>query len=149
MGKIVQEFCPKLKANPDQGRNYSDDIDQAMGLKPAMGFNPAANFEDIKTEIYEDLEVLNDYLKNSVFFAAGLLSYCSQELDRVKAGFLDDEEKWRKAVSCGIRRKHPPLMKVISFNTEEDFEFRRGIVVDLAKVQDLLWEVEGKKVAVE
>lgn len=135
--KLVDEVESKVrKPHMDKNLSYFDDIAPVVRLKPAD------NIEDIKKEICGDLKALNDYLKNSVFFAAGFLSYCHQELDRVKRHFLENEREWYKAVASSFRRKHSPLMAAIPFNSEQDFEFKRGIIVELEDVQNLLKKVQ-------
>jgi hypothetical protein len=118
--------------------DYLDVIDHELGKKPVV----ANDLEGIKTEIREDLEALNNYLKNSIFYAAGFISYCRQELDRVKARFLNNENKWMQQVRAHYRRKHPPLMEEKMLNIE-NYEFRRGIIVELAEIQKKLAEIRS------
>ncbi len=101
-----------------------------------------ATLEEVKTEIREDLAALNDYLKNSIFYAAGFISYCRQELDRIKGRFLNNETTWMKRVRSSCRRKHPPLMTEKALDIK-DYEFRRGIITDLAEVRKMQGELRN------
>ena len=55
------------------------------------------NFEQVVEEINGDLAALKDYLKNSVFYAAGFVTYCNQELERIRNRFKEMEDNDRGA----------------------------------------------------
>ncbi|RLC05147.1 MAG: hypothetical protein DRI57_27760 [Deltaproteobacteria bacterium] len=118
--------------------HYLDVIDRELGKQTVI----SANLDEIKTEIREDLNSLNDYLKNSIFHAAGFISYCRQELDQVKSRFLNNENRLMQQVRAAYRRKHPPLMEEKTLNIE-NYEFRRGIIIELAEVQKKLAEIRS------
>lgn len=83
---------------------------------------PTEKFEEVKVQVRKDLEVFQDYLKNSVYYAAGLEAFSTQELDRVRRKFIDYEEKehgWQRIVLSALRSGHlikgaPILVDIMS-----------------------------------
>lgn len=116
--------------------HYLDAIRRENSAEAAYRKEPQT-LEEVKTEIREDIAALNDYLKNSIFYAAGFIAYCRQELDVIKGRFLNNETRWQQLVRAAYRRKHPLLMAEKALNIN-DYEFRRGVITDLAEVQKML-----------
>lgn len=70
--------------------------------------DPAEKYEDVKNQVIEDLNIFQDYLKNGVYYAAGLEAFSKQELDRIKRTFIDYEEKergWQHIIFSAIRMR--------------------------------------------
>lgn len=95
----------------------------------------ANDWKAILNEIKDDADALNNYLKNSVFHAAGFTSYFQQELDRVKDSFLYQENQlgtWQVRVQSALETN--PAVKKEFGNIESDYEFRRSIINDITEV---------------
>lgn len=63
-------------------------------------------YKEVKAQVCEDLEIFRDYLKNGVYYAAGLEAFSKQELDRIRRVFINYEEKergWQQIVFSAIR----------------------------------------------
>lgn len=103
----------------------------------------AASFKEVSAEINEDLEALRDYLKNSVFHAAGFIAHSRQELERIKENFVRVEEQergWDHLVRSAAKRDNSN----IPFNTAkrlQDFRFRREVALDIQNIQQGLQDL--------
>jgi hypothetical protein len=97
------------------------------------------NFEEVVKEIKCDLEALEDYLQNSVFNAAGFVTFSEQELLRLRNRFLDLESKerrWHAIVQREVRRQNSNV-PFTTANQLQDFRARREIAVELSQVREL------------
>lgn len=97
----------------------------------------AENFDAIVKEIKVDLEALEDYLKHSVFYAAGFIAYSRQELERLKDHFVqleDPERQWGHLVRRAAEREDPNIPFKMTERLQ-DFRFRRELAQDIREVQ--------------
>jgi len=98
------------------------------------------NFEEVAREIEEDLKTLEDYLLHSVFYVAGFITYCKQELERIRKKFTDFENNdrvWMEVVRTQVRCENPS----VPFKLEtkiQDFRMRREVALELREVKDML-----------
>ncbi|MFH1117772.1 MAG: dynamin family protein [Pseudomonadota bacterium] len=100
----------------------------------------AKDLGSIVCEIRADVDGLRDYLKNSVFLAAGFKAYCNQELDRVRRRFHDYEDidrGWYVLVRSHHRRGHPGV-RAAAPDMAVDFESRRRIVKGMSELRELI-----------
>ena len=101
------------------------------------------NFEEVVKEINGDLMALQDYLQNSVFNAAGFITYSKQELQRIRERFIDLEEsdrRWGEVVRREAKRHNPGVPFKID-NRIQDFRLRREIALELKETKDILMQV--------
>ncbi len=106
----------------------------------AKSYNEPKNFPEVVKEIEGDLAALQDYLQNSVFCAAGFITYSKQELQQIRDRFIELEEKERRWDSI-VRREAKRQNHNIPFKTHnriEDFRLRREIALELKELTDYL-----------
>lgn len=92
--RLAEGVAPKPKASPFQPKTSGDE------------------FESIAREIEEDMASLRDLLKSAVFDAAGFVAYCHQELEAIRARFLDLERTarvWTAVVQTEVHRRNPAI----------------------------------------
>ncbi len=97
------------------------------------------NFEAVVEEINIDLEALQDYLKNSVFYAAGFITYCNQELERIRNRFKemeDNDRQWIGIIRTAVKYEKNPNIPYNITHTRRDFRMRREIALELKEVRD-------------
>lgn len=97
------------------------------------------NFEEVVAEINGDLAALQDYLKNSVFYAAGFITYCNQELERIRNRFKeleDNERQWIGIIRTAVKYERNPLIPYNIAHTRRDFQIRRELALELKEVRD-------------
>lgn len=97
------------------------------------------NFEQVVEEINGDLAALQDYLKNSVFYAAGFITYCNQELERIRNRFKeleDNERQWIGIIRTAVKYERNPLIPYNIAHTRRDFQMRRELALELKEVRD-------------
>lgn len=97
------------------------------------------NFEQVVEEINGDLAALQDYLKNSVFYAAGFITYCNQELERIRNRFKemeDNERQWIGIIRTAVKYERNPLIPYNIAHTRRDFQIRRELALELKEVRD-------------
>jgi len=97
------------------------------------------NFEEVVSEINGDLAALQDYLKNSVFYAAGFITYCNQELERIRNRFKeleDNERQWIGIIRTAVKYERNPLIPYNIAHTRRDFQMRRELALELKEVRD-------------
>ena len=97
------------------------------------------NFEEVVAEINGDLAALQDYLKNSVFYAAGFITYCNQELERIRNRFKeleDNERQWIGIIRTAVKYERNPLIPYNIAHTRRDFQMRRELALELKEVRD-------------
>lgn len=102
------------------------------------------NYEEVVKEIKIDLQALEDYLKNSVFNAAGFVTFSAQELERMRNRYLELENKerrWQGIVEREIERKNPRV-PFTAANQLQDFRLRREIAVELGQVRELYGRIQ-------
>ncbi len=101
-------------------------------------FEPT-NFEQVVDEINGDLAALQDYLKNSVFYAAGFITYCNQELERIRNRFKemeDNDRQWIGIIRTAVKYERNPLIPYNIAHTRRDFQIRRELALELKEVRD-------------
>ena len=97
------------------------------------------NFEQVVEEINGDLAALQDYLKNSVFYAAGFITYCNQELERIRNRFKemeDNDRQWIGIIRTAVKYERNPLIPYNIAHTRRDFQIRRELALELKEVRD-------------
>ena len=83
------------------------------------------------------------HLQNSVFNAAGFITYSKQELQRIRERFIDLEEsdrRWGEVVRREAKRHNPGVPFKID-NRIQDFRLRREIALELKETKDILMQV--------
>ncbi len=98
-----------------------------------------SNFEQVVDEINGDLAALQDYLKNSVFYAAGFITYCNQELERIRNRFKemeDNDRQWIGIIRTAVKYERNPLIPYNIAHTRRDFQIRRELALELKEVRD-------------
>ncbi|MDD5228680.1 MAG: dynamin family protein [Methylococcales bacterium] len=114
----------------------------AEAVSPVKEIEKAAepnNFEQVVDEINGDLAALQDYLKNSVFYAAGFITYCNQELERIRNHFKeieDNERQWIGIIRTAVKYERNPLIPYNIAHTRRDFQIRRELALELKEVRD-------------
>ena len=106
--------------------------------EPEKAFEPT-NFEQVVEEINGDLAALQDYLKNSVFYAAGFITYCNQELERIRNRFKemeDNDRQWIGIIRTAVKYERNPLIPYNIAHTRRDFQIRRELALELKEVRD-------------
>jgi hypothetical protein len=99
----------------------------------------STNFESVVDEIHGDLDALQDYLKNSVFYAAGFITYCNQELERIRNRFKDMEDndrQWIGVIRTAVKYERNPNIPYSIAHTRRDFRMRREIALELKDVRE-------------
>jgi len=120
------------------GNSRAGDSEEAMDALPKP-----RNFEDVAKEIEEDLKTLEDYLLNSVFYVAGFITYCKQELERIRKKFTDLENNdrvWMEVVRTQARRENPAIPFKVATKIQ-DFRMRREIALELREVKEMMSRV--------
>ena len=98
-----------------------------------------ANFETVVEEINGDLAALQDYLKNSVFYAAGFITYCNQELERIRNRFKemeDNDRQWIGIIRTAVKYEKNPNIPYNIAHTRRDFRMRREIALEIKEVRE-------------
>ncbi len=97
------------------------------------------NFNEVTTEIEKDLEALRDYLKNSVFHAAGFITYSNQELERIRDRFIVKEEpnrRWDTLVRRELKRGN---IQIKGFNANlQDVRMLKEIALEINEAKKQL-----------
>ncbi|WP_031437056.1 dynamin family protein [Methylobacter tundripaludum] len=104
-----------------------------------MSVNEPDNFEAVVAEINGDVTALLDYLKNSVFYAAGFITYCNQELERIRNRFKemeDNDRQWIGIIRTAVKYEKNPNIPYNIAHTRRDFRMRREIAVELKEVRE-------------
>ncbi|MFI3185719.1 MAG: hypothetical protein QX198_07025, partial [Methylococcaceae bacterium] len=97
------------------------------------------NFEAVVDEISGDLDALQDYLKNSVFYAAGFITYCNQELERIRNRFKemeDNDRQWIGIIRTTVKYERNPNIPYNIAHTRRDFRMRREIALEIKEVRE-------------
>ncbi|WP_239649535.1 hypothetical protein [Methylocucumis oryzae] len=102
------------------------------------------NFEQVVNEINGDLTALQDYLKNSVFYAAGFITYCNQELERIRNRFKemeDSDRQWIGVIRTAVKYERNPKIPFNIAHSKRDFRIRREIALELKEVRESYTQV--------
>ena len=134
------------------GRTVKTAIKTAVGQDAAAEANQARktledqvklpepiNFEQVVEEINGDLAALQDYLKNSVFYAAGFVTYCNQELERIRNRFKemeDNDRQWIGIIRTAVKYERNSKIPYTIAHSRRDFRIRREIALELKEVRD-------------
>ncbi len=111
----------------------------ATAIKEIEKAAEPTNFEQVVDEINGDLAALQDYLKNSVFYAAGFITYCNQELERIRNRFKemeDNDRQWIGIIRTAVKYERNPLIPYNIAHTRRDFQMRRELALELKEVRD-------------
>jgi hypothetical protein len=114
-------------------------LTETIAPKDIEKANEPQNFEEVVAEINGDLAALQDYLKNSVFYAAGFITYCNQELERIRNRFKemeDNERQWIGIIRTAVKYERNPLIPYNIAHTRRDFQIRRELSLELKEVRD-------------
>ncbi len=106
--------------------------------------NEPDNFEAVIAEINGDLAALQDYLKNSVFYAAGFITYCNQELERIRNRFKemeDNDRQWIGIIRTAVKYEKNPQIPYNIAHSRRDFRTRREIAVALKEIRGVCTDV--------
>jgi hypothetical protein len=97
------------------------------------------SFDAVVFEINGDLAALEDYLKNSVFYAAGFITYCNQELERIRHRFKemeDNDRQWINIIRTAVKYEKNPNIPYSIAHSKRDFRLRREIALELKEIRD-------------
>ncbi len=114
-------------------------LTEAITPKEIEKASEPTNFDEVVAEINGDLAALQDYLKNSVFYAAGFITYCNQELERIRNRFKemeDNERQWIGIIRTAVKYERNPLIPYNIAHTRRDFQIRRELALELKEVRD-------------
>ncbi|MCK9622694.1 MAG: dynamin family protein [Methylobacter sp.] len=132
--QVIQDIVNAVTAEamPPVKKLIEDPADKMFSTEPA-------NFEEVVVEINGDLAALQDYLKNSVFYAAGFITYCNQELERIRNRFKDMEDndrQWIGIIRTAVKYEKNPNIPYNIVHTRRDFRMRREIAVELKEIRE-------------
>lgn len=102
------------------------------------------NFDAVVAEINGDLAALEDYLKNSVFYAAGFITYCNQELERIRNRFKemeDNDRQWIGIIRTAVKYEKNPAIPYSIAHSKRDFRLRREIALELKEIREICLNV--------
>lgn len=128
--QVLQEIVNAVTTEATPIKKAQEESEKA--LEPA-------NFESVVEEIKVDLEALQDYLKNSVFYAAGFITYCNQELERIRNRFKemeDNDRQWIGIIRTAVKYEKNPNIPYNITHTRRDFRMRREIALELKEVRE-------------
>lgn len=101
--------------------------------------NEPDNFIEVAEEIEQDLAALKDYLKNSVFHAAGFITYSNQELERIRKCFVESEDpnrRWDTLVRRELKRGN---IEIEGFNANiQDVRMLKEIALEINEAKKQL-----------
>ena len=109
---------------------------------------PEAHFTSALAEVREDVTFLGEYLKHSVFHAAGFVSFCHQEAEELRRTFEVAGQGYAlyNLVSSAIYHKHPPLTRHLP-DLDAAVAGRRELRKQLASLDTLLAGIGQEVVA--
>lgn len=102
------------------------------------------NFDAVVAEINGDLAALEDYLKNSVFYAAGFITYCNQELERIRNRFKemeDNDRQWIGIIRTAVKYEKNTAIPYSIAHSKRDFRLRREIALELKEIREICLNV--------
>ncbi len=101
------------------------------------------NFPEVEKEIKGDLMALQDYLQNSVFHAAGFITYSKQELHRIRERFTEENQQinWYRIVLREAKRRNPNIPSEIN-NCIQDFRLRREIALEIKETREIYMDID-------
>lgn len=102
------------------------------------------NFDAVVAEINGDLAALEDYLKNSVFYAAGFITYCNQELESIRNRFKemeDNDRQWIGIIRTAVKYEKNPAIPYSIAHSKRDFRLRREIALELKEIREIYLNV--------
>lgn len=124
---------------PKNSSSNFDPFSKPTDLSSDEIYNEPKDFEGVVKEIEGDLIALQDYLQNSVFRAAGFITYSKQELQQIRERFIELEEKERRW-DCIVRReakRQNPNVPFKIHNRIEDFRLRREIALEIKETKEV------------
>lgn len=146
-------WAVKASSQPSTGRNVKTTLKAALNQEAATAISEQAakkveeqdklpepnNFDEVVEEINGDLAALKDYLKNSVFYAAGFVTYCNQELERIRNRFKemeDNDRQWIGIIRTAVKYERNPNIPYNIAHSRRDFRMRREIALELKEARD-------------
>jgi hypothetical protein len=132
--QVIQDIVNAVAAEamPPVKKLVEESTDKLFSIEPA-------NFEEVVAEINGDLAALQDYLKNSVFYAAGFITYCNQELERIRNRFKemeDNDRQWIGIIRTAVKYEKNPNIPYNIVHSRRDFRIRREIAVELKEIRE-------------
>ena len=124
---------------PKNSDSNFDPFSKSTDLSSNENYNEPKDFEGVVKEIEGDLIALQDYLQNSVFRAAGFITYSKQELQQIRDRFIELEIKegtWRTTVRREVKRETGKVPFKIH-NSIEEFRFRREVALEIKEAKDI------------
>ena len=103
-----------------------------------------SNFEEVVEEINSDLSALKEYLKNSVFYAAGFVTYCNQELERIRNRFKEMEDndcQWIGLIRTAVKYEKNSKIPYSIAHSRRDFRMRKEIAIELKEIRESYTQV--------
>ena len=139
VGRTVKTAI-KAAISPDVANSSTDQVNPARKISEDHEKLPEPNnFEQVVEEINGDLAALKDYLKNSVFYAAGFVTYCNQELERIRNRFKemeDNDRQWIGLIRTAVKYERNPNIPYNIAHSRRDFRMRREIAMELKEVRE-------------
>ncbi|MGV8120117.1 MAG: dynamin family protein [Candidatus Xenobiia bacterium LiM19] len=111
-----------------------DPFTTTSGEDSHFGQSSASDIPSILSELKADIDSLKDYLQNSVYYGAGFIDFCQQELDKIKDRFLGYETTWKIKTRLAMNAKNSLLLKDLP-DTEMDIQFKANIVNEIVRVK--------------
>jgi len=144
VGRTVKTAI-KAAMSPDVPNSPADQANPARKISEDQEKLPEPNnFEQVVEEINGDLAALKDYLKNSVFYAAGFVTYCNQELERIRNRFKemeDNDRQWIGLIRTAVKYERNPKIPYNIAHSRRDFRLRREIAMELKEVRESYTQV--------
>jgi hypothetical protein len=139
VGRTVKTAI-KAAISPDVANSSTDQVNPARKISEDYEKLPEPNnFEQVVEEINGDLAALKDYLKNSVFYAAGFVTYCNQELERIRNRFKemeDNDRQWIGLIRTAVKYERNSNIPYNIAHSRRDFRMRREIAMELKEVRE-------------
>ena len=130
-GKIhFQQEISELKFDPSSGHNY-EPYNVVNSKFNKLKFSPLPErFEQVHTEIEEDINEFLNCMKNSVFYWSGIQRYYGSELDKIKRAFVElqtEKQRWAYYYEDYINENDPNdpilrLRKQTAYNRIQDIK---------------------------
>jgi hypothetical protein len=124
---------------PKNSSSNFDPFSKPTDLSGDEIYNEPEDFEGVVKEIEGDLIALQDYLQNSVFRAAGFITYSKQELQQIRDRFIELEDPdriWGTIVRREVKRETGKV-PFKNKNHIEEFRFRREIALEIKEAKDI------------
>lgn len=140
VGRTVKTAIKSAIGQDAKNLSVTDQANQARKLiEDTIKLPEPVNFEQVVEEINGDLAALEDYLKNSVFYAAGFVTYCNQELERIRNRFKemeDNDRQWIGIIRTAVKYERNSKIPYTIAHSRRDFRMRREIAIELKEIRE-------------